>query len=726
MKLLKLSLLLNFLSIIVFGQTPDTVSVKADTSQFRTTNAYLKLQKNYETFNNSFITGNSFATIRSQDNPKMLIDGIPINPILVKNTDYNEFLGHMHLLSYDIQSINFHTLQNDNKIVSGNYNNAISFNTSDIQLGKSAYHFEANNFTTLAYQDIDSKGYSTVFNFKAKKSYEKFGYRVSLNNGFQNDYIPNNGLQRYGGNLKLKYNPIKPLFITGFLDYTSFEDSKRSGERIQTSIESINGIDENNVQWNEFLINIGENKLTSNRLFTYINADFDIAEWLAIYGKYSYKKVSDSSERYIENKIDNHSNETYDEKRNYMVSSSYFDIGLRFKKLIEENTSINLAMGYNTNGLKYADETIKYYLYPQRSLSYLSNNWKPSETEKVLYSSLKLQNKHLTFSYLFNKTYFYLNDFTSFTENETNSFTNHLVSSNYEFIKNEDKKINSLVLGATYGKLANYSIIPQAFVINGSSPRPDFIVPFNNNNIELNLFSSFLRNRMNFSLTYYHKYYKGFNNVSWAIDFYGNRIDSDLLNFGKVIRSGVELNGDFHFIRNKSLDWMLNLSFSKNSSELERNKNLQLSDTLISNNIISIVNNLRYKNFQFYIELERKNGYDLNLYRNNITVANPFSYHESDQIIGIDNKGVPISQETADYGMRGHGYITDTDYFILRQIGLQYQMNNKARNKSYVIGLQYNKMRRLYLYVNDAKKYQEQYQKPSFYDAISLSFRMKF
>src|SRR5690606_798565 len=258
------------------------------------------------------------------------------------NTGYNEFLGHMHLLSYDIQGVNIHTLQNDNKIVSGNYNNAINFNTSDIQLGKSAYQFEANNFTTLAYQDINSKGYSTIFNFKAKKSYEKFGYRVSLNNGYLNDYIPNNGLQRYGGNLKLKYNPIKPLTITGFLDYTNFEDSKRSGEKIPTSFKSLTVIDESNAYWDDIFFNIGENNLTSNRLFTYINAHLDIADWLAIYGKYSYKKVSDSSKRYIENEIDSLSNVIYDEKRNYTVSSSYFDIGLSFNKWIEENTSINL------------------------------------------------------------------------------------------------------------------------------------------------------------------------------------------------------------------------------------------------------------------------------------------------------------------------------------------------------------------------------------------------
>lgn len=230
MKFFKLFLLLNLPVFVVSGQDVDTTLIKSDSLEFRTTNAFLIPRKNYETFNNSFITGNSVATIRSQDNPKILIDGIPINPILLNNTDYNEFLGHMHLLSYDIQSVDVNTLQNDSRIVSGNYNNAISFNTSDIQLGKRAYQFEVNNFTSLAYQDFDTLGYSTIFNLKVQKSYDKFGYRVSLNNGYQNDYIPENGLQRFGGNLKLKYNPFKALVLSGFLDYTQFKDFKRSGK----------------------------------------------------------------------------------------------------------------------------------------------------------------------------------------------------------------------------------------------------------------------------------------------------------------------------------------------------------------------------------------------------------------------------------------------------------------------------------------------------------------
>lgn len=701
MKLFKLSLLLNLLSIMVSGQTSDTVSVKIDTSKFITTNAFLTPHKNYETFNNSFITGNSDVTVRSQDKPRILIDGIPINPNLL---NYNEFLGHMHLLSYDIQSVDVNTLQNDSRIVSGKYNNAISFNTSDIQLGKSAYQFEANNYTSLAYQDFDSLGYSTIFNLKVQKSYDKFGYRVSLNNGYQNDYIPENGLQRYGGNLKLKYQPFKQLLLTGFLDYTQFKDFKRSGEdflkreNMDPGLEFIERM--KRIGKYEIIIPSG-NIHKSNRLFTYINADLALTESLLLYGKYSYNSIADTSKRILDytrtDRSGNPYQETYLENIFYKYTSSYFDIGLSFKKLIEENTAINLTLGISRNSLNYSYES-----YTATFLSKWYSQREPEETEKALYSALKLQNKHLSLNYLFSTTYYELDNIyfsnISSKDNENKTFTNHLVSLNYDFINNDDKKINHLGFGATYGKLANYSII--------LSYEPEWIVALNNNNIELDLFSSFLKKRIDFSFTYYYKKHK-----------------EDL---GKLTRNGFEINGDFHLIRNKSLDWILKTSFSKNSTELEHNEKLVIPDTTINNHIISIINSFRYKNFQLSIAFERKNGYDVNLYGNSIIVAKPFSYQKHTQVTGVNNEGVPISKEVYSNVPGNHGYITDTDYFILKQIGLQYQINNHARNKTFAIGLQYNKMRRLYLYVNDVANYQGTFQRPSFYNAISLSLTMRF
>ena len=445
----------------------------------------------------------------------------------------------------------------------------------------------------------------------------------------------------------------------------------------------------------------------SNRLFTYINADLALSESLLLYGKYSYNSVADTSKRILDytrtNWSGNSYEETYLENRFYKYTSSYFDMGLNYKELINENTAINLSLGISRNRLNYSDES---YTATFSSKSYSQRE--PEETEKALYSAIKLQNKHLTLSYLFNKTFFEFNHLVS-KDKENKSFTNHLVLLNYEFIKNDYNKINHLGFGATYGKLANYSIIP--------SYEPEWIVTYSNNNIELDLFSSLLRKRIDFSFKYYHKNYKEFNH---------RFSEFNLFNVGKVTKNGFEINGDFHFIRNKTMDWILKTSFSKNSAELKHNEEIVIPDTTISNNIFSIINSFRYKNLQLLIEVEGKDGYDLNLYGNNIIVVEPFSYQTYSQVTGVNNEGVPISKDVNSYKPENHEYITDTDYFILKQIGLQYQINDHARNNTYVIGLQYNKMRRLYLYVNDIANYQEQFQRPSFYNAISLSFTMRF
>jgi hypothetical protein len=700
MKFLKLFLLLNLLSIVVSGQDFDTTLVELDTSKFRTTNAFLIQQKNYETFNNSFITGNSSAIIRSQDNPKILIDGIPINPILINNTHYTEFLGQMHLLSYDIQGVSVHTLKNDNKIVSGNYNNAISFNTNEIKLGNNLPQFEVNNFTTLAYLDFDSTGFSTIFNFKAQKSFEKFGYRLSLNNGFQNDYIPENGLQRYGGNLKLKFKPTKRMLFTGFLDYTNFQDFKRTGD----------------------------NNLKSNRLLTYINTDITITEWLLLYGRYSLNKVSDISERDL-NYVGEYWNgeqysESYFEKINYKYASSFFDIGFCFNKKVVRNTRINLKLGYSLNNINYFNENETDYRHSNGNYGKSKYKSEPEETEKALYSSFELRNKYVTLKYLLNKTDYGFNNLSSLKENENKSFTNQLVSLNFDILKNNDRIINDLGFGATYGKLTNYSIITQPIYINPlpGYQEPEWITAYNNDNIEFDLFSSFLKNRIDVNFSLYYKNYNEYNHLFEFVTW--NGFYSSLEDIGNVTKNGYELNGNFNIIQNKSLNWLMSFSFSENSTELERNEELmfQIADTIIKNKVISITNNFRYKNFQLQIVFEGKNGYDLTLYNNNITVSEPFSYWERTQISEINNEGVPTSTRIENY----ENYITDTDYFILKQIGIEYQTKNNTKGNYYVIGLQYNKMRRLYQYVNDIEKYQEQFQKPSFYNAVSLSFKMKF
>jgi hypothetical protein len=192
---------------------------------------------------------------------------------------------------------------------------------------------------------------------------------------------------------------------------------------------------------------------------------------------------------------------------------------------------------------------------------------------------------------------------------------------------------------------------------------------------------------------------------------------------GRVTKSGYEINGNFLMVQRKKLDWLVELHYALNSSRLAPNENpfLNMSDTVINNKIVSLVNKFRYKNIRVNFEFESKSGYDINLYNNNISVAEAYVYTEHSQVIAVSDEGIPFSEFIDNH----EKYITQTDYLILKQIGLYYQIKD-AKSKKYTIGLQYNKMRMIYLYVNDIRLYRNQFQRPSFYYSFSLSFNMIF
>lgn len=692
------------LSISVFGQSQDSVRIDNDTISFETTNAFITNEKNYETINNSFITGNSFGIIRSQDNLKVLVDGMPMNPVLYNNTHYSEFLGSMHLLSFDIQKVNFKTIVSDDKIISGYYNNALDFRTHDIKLGNAKPQFEVNNFTALEYQDLDANGYSTITNFSAQQSYEKFGYRFSLNNGFQNDYIPENGLQRYSGNIKLKYKPNEKIFLIGFLDYSNFQNLKRSQENI----------------------------LKSNRLMTYIDADISLTHWFHLFGKYGFNNVSDVSQRSLKYNGEYYSgglfSESYIENNDYKYKSSYLDFGVNFNKSVTKTTLLTYSLGFYLYSNIYFSEYESNYQLLNEDSSYGNSSrlWSKSEPktkEKVLYTSLKLNSKFLTIKYIFNRTNYIFNYNFSPKGNENKTFSNHVVSSNLTLIKNDDKMVNKLGFQLNYGKLINYSINQQPVIINlpGYS-QPEWVTKFDNDNIEFNLYSSFLRHRIGFNFLLYKKIYSSYSHLFQFIIW--DSFISSVEDIGKVTKNGYELNGNFYVVQRKPLNWLLLFSYSKNSIELTRKEGFMLitADTTINNKIISLINNFRYSNFELNFEFESKTGYDINLYRNSISVAEPFTYREFTQISEVNNNGIPTTESIDNF----NNYITDTDYFILKHAGLEYHIRDKAKSNKYVIGLHYNKMRRMFFYLNDIHEYQEQFQKPSFYNALSLSFKMEF
>lgn len=176
-------ILLNLCSTIIWGQNKDAITVKQDTTSFNNIHAFITYQQNYETYNNSFITGNSFATIRSQNNPKIFIDGMPINPLLINDLYYAEFLGSTHLLSFDLQNASVRALQANSQIV----------NSDGLPISEGIENYD--NYNTYRFNTIHKQ---IGFNYQLKDNYV-----LGINyNKMSSLYFPYNNINIYQSNFQ--------------------------------------------------------------------------------------------------------------------------------------------------------------------------------------------------------------------------------------------------------------------------------------------------------------------------------------------------------------------------------------------------------------------------------------------------------------------------------------------------------------------------------------------
>ena len=280
--------------------------------------------------------------------------------------------------------------------------------------------------------------------------------------------------------------------------------------------------------------------------------------------------------------------------------------------------------------------------------------------------------------------------------------------------------MNTLGLNAKYGKVANYYFTPYINDINFS----DRIIVNKNDNIELSLYSSFLKNRFHFNVNYYNRKYKDYHNlISFYVPNGSSLSEQRTINnrLGKMTLSGLEFNGNLHLIKKRDTDWKVNLSYSANNIDMVANEELSffIPDTTVNNNLITISNTFKHKNFQFFIEFEGKNGADVFMNNNNFSGPLPYSYGQNSIISGVNNESIPTEENIEEI----YSYIVDTNYFILKNVGVDYKLGNTK--KQYLIGLQYNRMRRIYSFVRDVELNRGHLQKPSFFSAVSLSFKMR-
>ena len=688
-----------------YGQRADTLKNNDNLDSIPSNELIIK-NKSYETLNNSPLTGSAFYFIRSQDNPLITIDGIPVDPTILNKLPYIEYLGNPHLLPSDIAKININTIAHNSKIVSGIHNGAVGLQTEEIKLGYSHGEYSFSNFTSLNFQDISQTGFSTITNLKIKKAYNKFAYRLSLSNGFHEEFRPNNGLKRFSGNIKVKYKPFSNTNITGFVDFSNFSDFKRTGN----------------------------NNFKSNRIFSYVKVDSKIFNWAEIYGDISLNNQNEKLKRELLSVTEYDTiNKLYD--KGYSVNTIYSDIGIRLNPKVSKYFKTALSLGYSINNI---DNQSNFSVESQRSTtdyySYYTKEPEITSKESKAYLSAKIFNKYFTLEYLMNKTnfdfdYFATNyhafshspdsvpgdfDVYDFERDEKESYDNHVLASTINIINNKQGIFNNLKLKTSYSKLKNYTV--EQFETHNA---PDWIQNFPNNNFEISLASSVFRNKLDVGLTYYSKKYTDytiFRFINYSIVFE---------NIESLNKTGYEATSSFLIVDNPNFNWDIFASYSKNNVKLineDDNRYIYTENTSINNELLIAGSNFIYKNISFHIALESKQGFDFIYYRNNISASPPYPLWQNRQIAGIENNGKPIFEYIDDID-----YITDTDYFILKNAAIEYSLFNKFRRiQEMKFGLSYNTTRMIYTYVDDPNYYSEHFQKPSFIHSIIFSLKMKF
>lgn len=165
MKHFSFILLIITISAIVSAQNEDAIVQKNETVTFAILNSFVISNTDYETFNNNFVSSSFITAIKSQSSPKIFIDGIPVNPIFANNLNYAEFLGNIHLLSYDLQNERVSTLQTNNRIE----------NNEDLPILEEIENY-SNDFTNANYIILKQIG----LNYQLRDA-KKNNYIVGLN-----------------------------------------------------------------------------------------------------------------------------------------------------------------------------------------------------------------------------------------------------------------------------------------------------------------------------------------------------------------------------------------------------------------------------------------------------------------------------------------------------------------------------------------------------------------
>lgn len=261
-----------FLKLLITFSLSAFLANTATAQSLQNPNPFTFSAPGYEKFNTNPLMSNGIIFYKGQYGTSVLVDGFVVfNPALY--SEHNKYsIFNSSLLSWDIKSSEITDKLIDGKFAPFGSNNQLNFLTHDVNTKKGYSNFEFNTFTGITSIPKAARKH-TVNNISYEKGFGKFGYRVSVNGGYDRENEFPHGAKRIGVNLKMRYSPSDKLDIQLFSDFTNFN-----------SINTKKG---------------GDPNLLSNHSFSYLTIGYKPIENLNIKLKGSYNYTKEELPYYI-------------------------------------------------------------------------------------------------------------------------------------------------------------------------------------------------------------------------------------------------------------------------------------------------------------------------------------------------------------------------------------------------------------------------------------------
>jgi hypothetical protein len=671
----------------------DTVNIKADSAiRFRTPDVLLFSFPNLETMDASPAESSASLFIRSQSNPLITVDGIPQNPVIFASQSFREFLPLAQPLAFDISRVCPQTYLSGDRIASGVYLNSVDLATQDLSRPGDSLKVFANNITS-ALSDASASGYSITTNAGVIIRRNKVGGRVSVNNGLRDNYIANMGTNRYGANAKVLIQPVKPVKITGYLDYSRRSDFAR----------------------------VDSSQFDNTNLFSYVAGNYDgrLVDVQARLSKSIRKEIV--SRKIVDIREYAQPAATirrdYRQDVDYENNATYYDLSLTANPFANSNWDVEATLGAKSWTIRepstVQDKTVNVTTGDTEEMGHFIA--RPMMTDRKMFATVHAKNGVLTILYTSDFTSASFSGINSPSENKT-TYSNHFGSIKIDFFRKRNLWINAMDINLK-GGVINRIVVgryvkPGSNAITWINPDPGINAEVAVNwTAATNIISGFVKG---YSIRYDHYLMRGgFGDFSFPLDYVGINY-----NIGQVSRNGIETGLAARVVNTDKASWFLRGSFCRNNVKVD--PVFERTNNNGYNSLASLHSGLVVGAVSFDVNFVHKNGFDI--IRNDFAIAaeGPLETRilQDGYVSHVDTNGKPTTKSPGRFDD-----VYEVSFTIIDNMQMSYSFYHIRGINSAVVGLSFNRIRNLYSFMNEIGNYaaMDRPQVPSFFNVVSVS-----